>query len=60
VSVAEELTLWVEETEYGVWVGMTDDSETVQTYSAVPLAELRRVCDALAAIAARLEREEEL
>ena len=60
VSVTEDLTLWVEETEYGVWLGLTDDSETVQTYTAVPLADLRRAADALSAVVARLEREEEL
>jgi len=59
VYVAEELTLWVEESESGVWLGLTDDSETVQTYTAVPLADLRRAADALAAVVARLEREEQ-
>jgi hypothetical protein len=42
-----------------VWLGLTDDSETVQTYTAVPVAELRRVADALTAVVERLEREEE-
>ena len=59
VWVAEELTLWVEESESGVWLGLTDDSETVQTYSAVPLADLRRAAEGLAAVVARLEREEQ-
>jgi hypothetical protein len=60
VSVAGELTLWVGETVYVVSLGLTDDSETVQTYSALPLTDLRRVSEGLAAVVARLEREEEL
>jgi hypothetical protein len=55
--VAEELTLWVEESESGVWLGLTDDSETVQTYTAFPLADLRRAADTLTAVVERLERE---
>ncbi len=59
VWVAEELTLWVEESESGVWLGLTDDSETVQTYTAIRLSDLRRAADSLTAVVERLEREEE-
>ena len=59
IYVAEELTLWVEQSESGVWLGLTDDSETVQTYTAIRLSDLRRAADGLAAVVARLEREEE-
>jgi phage gp36-like protein len=60
IDAPEGLTLWLESVGSGsVWLGLTDDSETVQTYSAVPVAEIRYLADALSAVVARLEREEE-
>lgn len=60
IDAPEGLTLWVESVGSGrVWLGLTDDSETVQTYSAVPVDELRYLADAFSAVVARLEREEQ-
>jgi hypothetical protein len=49
------MQLWVESDGVTVWLGLTDDDETVQSYWAAPVADLRRTSDALAAVVARLE-----
>ena len=59
VWVSEEATLWVETTEGGLWLGLTVEEEERQTLYTVTLADLRRVSEGLAAVVARLEREEE-
>ena len=51
-SVAEGYWLAVRETE-------GSDGTELYSYTAVPLDQLRRAADALSAIVARLEREEE-
>ena len=60
IWIGEEETLWVETTQGGgLWLGLTVEDQTAQTLYTVPVSDLRRVSDALAAVVTRLEREEQ-
>ncbi len=60
-----ELELYVEQQSAcaGYWIGVQstegDPDDCVHSYTAVSLELLRRAADSLAAVVARLEREEE-
>ena len=57
--LAEEETLWLETAGGGVWLGLTVGEDTLSTLYTVSLADLRRAAEGLAAVVARLEREEQ-
>ena len=62
VCVGTELELYVEQQAGHYWLGARHTAEPESeliTYGALSLAQLRRAADALAAVVARLEREEE-
>ena len=64
--LGSELELYVQQHygHSGYWLGVREtegaDPTELAGYTAVDLAQLRRAADALAAVVARLEREEEL